>query len=41
MEGVVAMLGPFIDTVIVCLMTGLVIVITDVGAQFPDYGGAA
>ncbi len=27
-EGVVAMLGPFIDTVVICTMTGLVIVIT-------------
>jgi len=29
-EGIVAMLGPFIDTVIICTMTGLVIVITGV-----------
>lgn len=28
-EGIVAMLGPFIDTVIICTMTGLVIVITE------------
>jgi len=27
-EGIVAMLGPFIDTVVICTMTGLVIVIT-------------
>ena len=27
-EGMVAMLGPFIDTIVVCLMTGLVVVIT-------------
>ncbi len=27
-EGVVAMLGPFIDTIVICTMTGLVIVIT-------------
>jgi len=27
-EGLVAMMGPFIDTIIVCLMTGLVVVIT-------------
>lgn len=27
-QGFVAMLGPFIDTVVICLMTGLVIVIT-------------
>ena len=35
MEGVVAMLGPFIDTIIICLMTALVIIITDVSAQYP------
>ncbi len=29
-EGLVAMLGPFIDTIVVCTMTALVIVITDV-----------
>ena len=29
-EGVVALLGPFIDTVVICTMTGLVIVITGV-----------
>ncbi len=29
-EGVVAMLGPFIDTLIICTMTGLVILITGV-----------
>jgi AGCS family alanine or glycine:cation symporter len=35
-EGIVAMLGPFIDTVVVCTMTGLVIVIT--GAyENPEY----
>ncbi|MCR4316392.1 MAG: alanine:cation symporter family protein [Planctomycetes bacterium] len=28
-EGIVAMIGPFIDTVIVCFMTAIVIVITD------------
>ena len=27
-EGMVAMMGPFIDTIVVCLMTGLVVVIT-------------
>ncbi len=38
-EGIVASLGPFIDTVVVCMMTGLVIVITqvyDVG-KFPAH----
>lgn len=38
-EGIVAMLGPFIDTVVICTMTGLVIVIT--GAydtqRFPEH----
>ena len=29
-QGLVAMLGPFIDTIIICSMTGLVIVITGV-----------
>ncbi|APZ92148.1 alanine/glycine:cation symporter family protein [Fuerstiella marisgermanici] len=33
-EGVVAMLGPFIDTVIICTMTALVIVVT--GAWNPE-----
>jgi AGCS family alanine or glycine:cation symporter len=35
-EGIVALLEPFIDTVVVCTMTGLVIVITGVYAQ-PEY----
>ncbi|TWU07132.1 Amino-acid carrier protein AlsT [Symmachiella macrocystis] len=37
-EGAVASLGPFIDTVVVCMMTGLVIVITQVydPAKHPD-----
>jgi len=33
-EGIVALLEPFIDTIVVCTMTGLVIVIT--GAYSPD-----
>ena len=32
-EGLVAMLGPFIDTIIVCLMTALVIVVTGAWAD--------
>jgi len=28
-EGAVAMLGPFIDTIIICTLTGLVIIVTD------------
>ena len=38
-EGIVALLGPFIDTVVICTMTGLVIVITgayDI-ARFPAH----
>jgi AGCS family alanine or glycine:cation symporter len=35
-EGIVASLGPFIDTVIICTMTGLVIVITGAYAD-PEY----
>ncbi|HUT89519.1 MAG TPA: alanine/glycine:cation symporter family protein [Thermoguttaceae bacterium] len=38
-EGIVALLEPFIDTVVVCTMTGLVIVVTGVynNSQFADY----
>jgi len=38
-EGIVALLEPFIDTVVVCTMTGLVIVVTGVynNAEFADY----
>ena len=38
-EGIVALLEPFIDTVVVCTMTGLVIVITGVynNPEFSDY----
>lgn len=38
-EGIVALLEPFIDTVVVCTMTGLVIVITGVynNPEFADY----
>lgn len=38
-EGIVALLEPFIDTVVVCTMTGLVVVITGVynNAEFADY----
>lgn len=32
-EGMVAMLGPFIDTIVVCFITGMVIVISGVWAQ--------
>ncbi|MGF1499019.1 MAG: alanine/glycine:cation symporter family protein [Elainellaceae cyanobacterium] len=41
-EGIVALLEPFIDTIVVCNMTALVIVITGVyaDAQFAELGGA-
>ena len=35
-EGMVAMIGPFIDTVVICLMTGLVCLITGVYAD-PEF----
>jgi AGCS family alanine or glycine:cation symporter len=38
-EGTVAMLGPFIDTIIVCTMTALVILVTD--AHLSEYDGGA
>jgi AGCS family alanine or glycine:cation symporter len=37
-EGLVALLEPFIDTVVICTMTALVIVIFNFGGVF-DYGG--
>ena len=37
-EGVVALLEPFIDTIVVCTMTGLVLVVT--GAHVADEAGA-
>jgi len=37
-EGLVALLEPFIDTVLICTMTALVIVIYNTGGVF-DYGG--
>lgn len=37
-EGLVALLEPFIDTVVICTMTALVIVIFNMGGVF-DYGG--
>lgn len=38
-EGTVAMLGPFIDTIIICTMTALVILVT--GANETGYDGSA
>lgn len=37
-EGVVALLEPFIDTVLVCTMTALVIITTNINADFVVYG---
>ncbi|MCX2679706.1 alanine/glycine:cation symporter family protein [Galbibacter sp. EGI 63066] len=37
-EGVVAMVGPFVDTVVICTMTALVIIITNFGAGYMEYG---
>lgn len=37
-EGIVALLEPFVDTVIICTMTALVIVITNFDGGFMEYG---
>lgn len=37
-EGVVALLEPFIDTVVICTMTALVLVITNIDHGFIEYG---
>lgn len=37
-EGIVALLEPFVDTVVICTMTALVIIITNFEAGFLDYG---
>ncbi len=39
-EGIVALLEPFIDTVIICTMTALVLIITNIDGGFIDYGSA-
>ncbi len=39
-EGMVAMLGPFIDTVIICLMTGLTVIVTGVWSPEALHNGA-
>ncbi|MCA9124477.1 MAG: alanine:cation symporter family protein [Planctomycetaceae bacterium] len=36
-EGIVALLEPFIDTVIICTMTALVIILTDAPNEFPQF----
>ncbi len=37
-EGIVALLEPFIDTVVICTMTALVIIITNIDGGFLEYG---
>jgi AGCS family alanine or glycine:cation symporter len=37
-EGMVALLEPFIDTVVICTMTALVLIITNVNGGFMEYG---
>jgi len=37
-EGIVALLEPFVDTVVICTMTALVIVITNFEGGFMEYG---
>ncbi len=37
-EGIVASIGPFVDTVIICTMTALVIVVTNIKSKLFTYG---
>jgi AGCS family alanine or glycine:cation symporter len=37
-EGLVALLEPFIDTVVVCTMTALVIIVSNMGGEVMEYG---
>jgi alanine or glycine:cation symporter, AGCS family len=37
-EGIVALLEPFIDTVVICTMTALVLVITNINGNYFEYG---
>ena len=37
-EGIVALLEPFVDTVVICTMTALVIIITNFESSFMEYG---
>lgn len=39
-EGIVALLEPFVDTVVICTMTALVIIITNYESGFLEYGTA-
>jgi len=36
-EGIVALLEPFIDTVVICTMTALVVILTDASNEFPQF----
>jgi AGCS family alanine or glycine:cation symporter len=40
-EGIVALLEPLVDTVIICTMTALVLIITNIEGGFIDYGNAS
>lgn len=40
-EGIVALLEPFIDTVVICTMTALVLIITNIDGGFIEYGNSA
>ncbi|HRX82565.1 MAG TPA: alanine:cation symporter family protein, partial [Pirellulaceae bacterium] len=40
-EGIVALLEPFIDTVVICTMTALVIILTDAANEFPQFVSGA
>lgn len=40
-EGFVAMLGPFIDTIVICTMTALVILVTEAALSEPDLNGSS
>jgi len=37
-EGIVALIGPFVDTIVICTMTALAIIITNYDAGFMEYG---
>ncbi len=39
-EGIVALLEPFVDTVVICTMTALVIIVTNIDGGFLTYGNA-
>jgi len=39
-EGIVALFEPFVDTVVICTMTALVLIITNVNYEYMEYGQA-